>query len=132
MTAYPSRPLRALVVSQELRWKLEYTKTLLTEKCDVHTAARGFDALDLLRKSVYDLVVVDESLDYLGLVEFALNLRDLLEHLPVTMVAGENLRHFDRIWQKCNVYYVGDPANLLRHLPGAIAEAAKPRHALTS
>ncbi|MCC6145746.1 MAG: response regulator [Candidatus Hydrogenedentes bacterium] len=132
MTANPNFPLRALVVSQNIRWKLDYTRILIAERCDVTTAARGFDALDMLRKAAFDLIVADESLDYLGLVEFALNLRDRFDTLPITLIAGQNLRHFDRIWQKCNVYYVGDEANLLRHLPGAVAEAAGRRQVVTT
>ena len=112
--------LRALVASSDQRWRAKYVNALLNAGCDVHTATDGFQGLNLLRCQVYDLVLMDDSVNDLEPVEFSFNVREVAANNPVLMVAGNDVGRFGRAWSRCNVFFAGAKPQVLNLIQKAV------------
>jgi len=104
---------KALVATADSGWLERCTRAFIGEGWNVHVASAGQEALDLLRKHLFDFVVVDESFSDMGLVEFSLNVRDIASNRPVTLVGGNNLSRLQRVWRRCDVYFAGPKDQVL-------------------
>ena len=117
--------LTALVVTGDRRWGGQCVDRLLAAGCDVHTASDGLRGINLLRKQIYDLVVVDDSLDDVSPLEFSLNLRELTPNTPVYIIAGIRLENAPQLWRYCRIFFVGSPDGALAQIDAAIERAAQ-------
>jgi CheY-like chemotaxis protein len=118
-----SSSLTALVVTGDRRWRGQCVDRLLTAGCDVHTASDGLRGINLLRKQIYDLVVVDDSLKDVSPLEFTLNLRELTANAPVYIIAGVHLENLPQLWRFCRIFFVGSPDDALARIDAAIERA---------
>lgn len=122
MSMNESNP-KALVATRNPARRRLLANALLDQDCDVHTASRLGDSLDLLRKQRYDIVLVDETLEGMSPLEFTLNLRDLVKPMPVALVAGDFNGHPERLQRQCELYYMGGADELVERVPDAVREA---------
>lgn len=113
----------ALIACCHQKRKEQYTRAALEEGWDVHTASRGIDALDLLHKRRYDLIIMDESIDDQSPVEFSLSAADIASNQPAIVVAAKRFTPVKALWDKCRVIHAapfeetaGKLANLLEHV----------------
>lgn len=104
---------RALVATADLGWRERCARAFLGEGWDVHTTSEGEQVLNLLRRHMYDLVVVDESFSDMGLVEFSMNVRDIASNQPMTLIGGNNVSKFQHVWRHCNVFFAGPKDQVL-------------------
>ena len=125
------RKLKALLATADDDWRVVFADELIGKGCDVHTASSGLEAIDLVRKHRYDLVVVDQSLDDDGEVELVFNLRDLSADMPIVVLSGAHVEQRQRIWQRCGVFFAGPRARAMRKM-GEAVEAARARRVLGS
>ena len=119
------QPLRALVASENKPWRSVYVEALYDEGCDLHIASSGFEAIELIRKYTYDLIVVDDSFTDLGPLEFSLHLRDMVTEMPVVLVAGEDLARFVPFWRRFGLFFVGRRTAVLRNLSSGVERARR-------
>lgn len=120
-------PVKALVATENKPWRSAFVEALYDEGCDLHTASSGFEALDLLRKNTYDLILIDDSFSDVGVLELCLNLRDLVNEMPLVMVSGEDLGKYVPFWRRFGLFFVGRRTAVLRNVPNAV-ERARRRH----
>lgn len=109
--------LKTLLLSGNREWRGRCVRELIFHDCDLHTASSGFDGLDLLRKHVYDIVLVDDTLHDMSAIEFVLNMVDIAGTSPLMAVAGEGLDRYEQVWSRCQVGCVGTRDAVARALP---------------
>lgn len=107
---------KALVATADKGWREPCAWAFMGEGFDVHTASDWFQALDLVRKQEYDVIVVDDSFSEVGLIEFSLSIHDLAANQPRILVGGSDLSRFQRIWKHCHVYFAGPKGEVLQVL----------------
>jgi CheY-like chemotaxis protein len=117
----------ALIATAQPDWRRRCAGCLLDHGCDVHTASNGSRGLDLLRKHIYDIIVVDDSFTDIRPLEFSLTAQDLAPNVPITLVAGERLSKYQPILDRRDVFYSGPPDSVLERLESAV-RAATHRH----
>jgi DNA-binding response OmpR family regulator len=93
----------ALIACCHRRRKELYAQSALREGWDVHTVSRGIDALDLLHKRRYDLVVIDESIEDRSPLEFSLSVADIASNKPAIIVAANHFTPVKALRDKCRV-----------------------------
>ncbi|MBI2434982.1 MAG: response regulator [Candidatus Hydrogenedentes bacterium] len=123
-------PVKALVAGENKPWRSAFIEALYDEGCDLHTATSGFEALELLRKEPYSVVIIDDSLSDVGALELCLNLRDLVNEMPVVMVAGEDLAKYVPFWRRVGLFFVGRRTTVLRNVGHAVERARRKAYAL--
>lgn len=116
----PTMPkLKALVATGNDDWEAMFAEGLIQNGCDVHTSSHCLEAIDLLRKHRYDVVLVDEDLEDGNQVEFLFNLRDMVPSMPVVLASGSSAHKRQKLWRLCNVFFAGSRTRVA----GKIAEA---------
>lgn len=95
---------------------------MLKRGWDVHTVSRGADALDMLRKRRYELIMVDDSVPDQSPLEFCLNATDIVPNAPTLMVASGNFTPVRAIWEKCRIAAAAPARQIVAKLP-AIMDA---------
>lgn len=126
------QPVKALVAGENKPWRSAFVEALYDEGCDLHTASTGFEAIELIGKYAYDLIVIDDSFSDVGPLELCLNLRDLVNDMPIVLVAGEDLAKYVPFWRRFGLYFVGRRTAVLRNLPGAVERARRRRLSVRS
>lgn len=119
----PQVTFETLIVSADLDWNAELAQAIRDAGARPHVERDGLAALRKLRRQVFHLVIVDDSLDDYGPLEFCLHLRDLADAQPVTVLAGDGLSAHERIWPRCGVRWAGQKHELDRVLPEVVEEA---------
>lgn len=80
-------PVKAILWVDDEAELLEPHRILLTEKgYDVHTATNADDALELLRRRAYDLLLLDEQMPGIRGLAAIKDIRELAPTMPVVMV----------------------------------------------
>jgi CheY-like chemotaxis protein len=118
-------PVKALVASGNKPWRSAFVEALYDEGCDLHAAATGFEALALIRKQPYDLIIIDDSFADVGALELCLNLRDLVNEMPLVMVSGEDLAKHVPFWRRFGLFFVGRRTAVLRNVANATERARR-------
>lgn len=113
----------ALVAAHDEDWRTLFRETLERNGCVVFSTGDGLEGMQLMKERVYDIVVVDESLDGAGQVEFVLSIRDLAPTNPVVLVAGSNVERFDRVWQQRDVSFAAARSCIAKKIPDAVRAA---------
>jgi ActR/RegA family two-component response regulator len=106
----------ALVACAYEPWQREYAHALIASGWEVDVTGRGIEAVQMVRKRPYSLLVIDDTIADLGALELVLNLRDLAGDKPQLLVAGQNLQRFQSIWTRCRAAFVGTHAELMHRL----------------
>jgi len=120
------RKRKALVVTAADDWSALFAGELIGKGCDVHTASEAAEAVDLLRKHQYDLMVVDQDVGGMDVVEFVLTVRDIASGEPVLLVSDVPTANKQKVWDRCGVFVAGTRAVVAKRLGEAIA--AVPAH----
>jgi DNA-binding NtrC family response regulator len=115
--------LTALIAARDIDWRNIYQDSLEQNGCVVFTTADGLEGMQLMREHQYDIVVVDESVAGAGQVEFVLSVRDLMNNSPVILVAGAEVRRFEKVWRQCQVYSAATRSATARKIGDAVNEA---------
>lgn len=110
---------KALVVSGDAKWRKEWSVLLSRHGYRVHTTRNGLEGVGCLRQSRYECIVVDDSIEGMGVVEFVLYVPELAPYQPLLFAGGEGLDRFSAIWARCKV----NAATTKDVLAGAILEA---------
>jgi len=118
-------PVKVLVAGENKPWLSAFVEALYDEGCDLHTASTGFETIELMRKHTYDMIVIDDSFTDVGPLELCLNLRDLVNEMPIVLVSGEDLAKYVPFWRRFGLYFVGRRTAVLRNLPGAVDRARR-------
>jgi two-component SAPR family response regulator len=113
----------SLVTAGNPKWRGKYAAILIMEGLDVHTASERTLATDLLRKHQYDLVIADESIGEPELLEFALTLRDIKSPMPVTLIAEDDNERHQKLWERINVFFVGERSAVASKIGDAVSIA---------
>jgi len=123
--------MKALVVASGADRITSYMDILVQEGCDAVAATEAFDALALLRRHQFDLVIVDESLHNMLPLEFTLTLRDMRVHQPIAIVASPSQqRTFQRLASHLRTEFVGSLEEAMHYIPEAVRLAeSRTRHA---
>ncbi len=123
----------ALLATAQVDWRRRCAGRLLELGCDVHTAANGPRGFDLLRKHIYDIIVVDDSLADISPLEFSLTAQDLAPNLPVTLVAGSGLStKLQPILDRRDIYFWGSHDAVLERMAAAVQATTQRRHGKAS
>ena len=117
---------KALVITAADDWSALFVAELIERGCDVHTESEATEAVDLLRKHRYDLLVVDEDLAGMDVVEFVLTVRDLAIGQPVLVVAEAESTKKKKAWDRCGVFVAGTRAIVAKRIADAV-QAARAR-----
>ncbi len=123
--------LKVLIASCDAGWRDSCAAALGRKAHEIRTSKAGFTALGLLRRNMYGLILLDDTLPDLGLIEFVLNVHDLAANNPVTMVGGRNVDNLQRVWRHCNVYFAGNKPRVVEKIPEALEEVDESRDILT-
>ena len=118
-------PVKALVACENKPWRSAFVEALYDEGCDLHTAASGFETLALIRTRAYDLIIIDDSFSDIGALELCLNLRDLVNELPLVLVSGEDQARHAPFWRRLGLFFVGRRTAVLRNVPNAVERARR-------
>jgi DNA-binding response OmpR family regulator len=118
----------ALIASSRPQWRHRCAAQLLDHGCDVHTASSGFKGLDLLRKHIYEIIVVDDSFSDISPLEFCLTAQDLAANRPIMLVAGDELSKLEPFLNRRDVYLCGPLVEIADRLPQAVKAASQLRH----
>jgi DNA-binding NtrC family response regulator len=113
----------SLVTAGNPQWRKKYASILITQGFDVHTASGRGKATDLLRKHQYDVVIVDESIGEPELIEFALTLQDMKSPMPVTLIAENDNERHRKLWDRINVFFVGERSAVASRIGDAVSLA---------
>lgn len=111
---------RVLVVTSDERWRDSCTQAFRAEGCEVNTVPGGLQALDVLQRNLFDIVVTDDSYSNMGPIEFLFNVRDLASNEPFILLGGNGLERFEDVWRRCNVFFTGSKDRLLSAIPDSI------------
>lgn len=114
-----------LVAASQTEWRRRFSERLLDEGCDIHTASSGFRGLDLLRKHLYDIIVVDDSFSDISALEFSLTAADLAPNAPLTLVAGSRIAKMRPVLDRRAVYFSGPREAVLEQLSAAVRDASR-------
>lgn len=120
----------ALVATSQREWRRRCAERLVGAGCDIHTASNGFRGLDLLRKHIYDIIVIDDSFDDISPLEFGLTATDLAPNMPLILVTADRIAQIQPILDRRNVYYAGSRDHVMKRLDDAIREAGTRKPAL--
>lgn len=120
------RMLKALVATADDDWRAIFANALLERACDVHTTSDGMEAIDLMRKHGYHILVIDEALGQMDQIEFVFNVCDIASNIPVTIVTGAAVQKREDVWQRCGVFFAGTRSAAARKI-GEAVEAARSR-----
>lgn len=121
----------ALVATSQAQWRRRCAERLLEHGCDIHTASNGFRGLDLLRKHIYDIIVVDDSFSDISPLEFSLTATELAPNVPLTLVAGHRIAKLQPILNRRDVYASGSRDEVLDRLGDAVRDATAGNAAAT-
>ena len=97
--------LRILVVDDELSVREFMTSYLRTEGHIVTTASDGVEALTILSKSPWDLIITDRNMPNMGGVELAEKIKTRHPAMRIILITGTAWAsaeepHFDRVLRK--------------------------------
>jgi len=122
-TVGTTRPLRVLVVEDEVVNRELLTDYLTGEGHAVETAVNGVEALGKFRVGAFDLVLTDRAMPQMNGDELARTLKVLQPDLPVVMLTGFGAMMQDASERPSGVdLVVGKPVNL-QALREAVAQA---------
>ena len=79
---------RILVVDDERDLRLAFRRMLERENYDVEVAESGQEALDLLQKNSYDLLLTDVSMASVDGLELLATLRERNDQTPAVVISG--------------------------------------------
>lgn len=79
---------KVLVVDDEAPVRDLLSDLLKREDCKVTVCATGEEALELLKKDTFDVVLLDIKLPGISGLEVLKNIRDANKNLPVIMITG--------------------------------------------
>lgn len=79
---------KVLVVDDEVPVRDLLNDLLKREDCGVSTCGSGEDALEMLKKDSFDIVLLDIKLPGISGLEVLKNIRDTDKNLPVIMITG--------------------------------------------
>lgn len=79
---------KVLVVDDEVPVRDLLSDLLKRENCSVNICGTGEEALDLLKKDSFDVVLLDIKLPGISGLEVLKNIRDTNKNLPVIMITG--------------------------------------------
>ena len=81
---------RVLLVDDEQAIRLAVRMALRREGMDVTEASDGLEALALLKKEKYQLVILDVMMERVGGYEVLQKMRAAGDHTPVMMLSGKS------------------------------------------
>ncbi len=110
----------ALVACSHPQRKELYADTMLKRGWDVHTVSRGTDALEMLHKRRYQLIMMDDSVPDQSPLEFCLNATDIASNAPTLMVASGNFTPVQAIWEKCRIAAAAPARQIVKKLPAVM------------
>lgn len=111
----------ALVVTADGKWAHAYRNALLEQGFEVHTAWRADEAFGLLRKYVYGVIIIDDSLTDSSVIELGLTVRDIAVGQPALFAAAPSASRFGRVQAQCGAVFAGERGEVLNKI-GALAD----------
>ncbi len=118
----------ALSVSGDSRWQRRCAECLLAHGVDVHTVHRGRTAIDLMRKHTYDCIVIDDSLEDMGVLELSLYVPDLAANRPALFVTCPEADRYEKVLNRCNAIRAGERSCVLAALDGYMSKRSGDRN----
>lgn len=98
--------LKTLVAVTNDSWREAFKDAFTELGCETDATADGKYAMNSVRKIMYDIILADQSLDdSIQQMEFVLNVKDLLDEIPVVVVTGENMEKYQKLWGHCEVSF---------------------------
>ena len=79
---------KILVVDDEAPARDLFVDLFKKEDCQITACATGEEALAILKKEIFDVVLLDIKLPGMGGLEVLKNIRDNYKNLPVVMITG--------------------------------------------
>lgn len=123
------RHLRVLVVAADDEWRKKCVLAMYGDGCEADVFSSGLQAIASAHKRFYDIIVVDDSLQDMGLIEFILDLLDVEAGTPLLLIAGKNVSLYQHVWEQCKVSFAGYRHDVFPALCEAVKRLQSPQGA---
>ncbi len=121
------RKHNVLIVSDDEPWRDSCAEAFRSLGCQTRTRRNGVEAIEILHKEIFDVVVSDDSChESMDPLELTLNILDLAPNHPLILLGGEDLARFGYLWRHWEVFFAGSKADVLEMIPRSVATIRKP------